>query len=295
MIDKLSYLLALAREGHFGRAAEGCGVTQPTFSAGVRALEDTLGLKLVERSSRFVGFTPDGERVLGWARQIIGDVQAMRADLRARKGGLEGLLRLAVIPTALAALTDYTIPFRRRYPNVRLSIQSCTSNEVLRRLDNFEVDVGITYIDNEPTGRSRVLPLYGEHYHLLTTANAPLGQNKTVTWAEVRQVPLGLLTPDMQNRRIINCLLQHDGGSPPPMLESNSITALISHVQAGLLSCILPDILLRLLGNQPHLRAIPITAPEEVHKVGLLLPDRDPVPPLVAALLAIIQAHSPSR
>ena len=79
MIDKLEFLLALAREKHFGRAAEACGVTQPTLSAGVKQLEEQLGVLLVNRGSRFQGFTPEGERVLEWARRIVGDTRAMRA------------------------------------------------------------------------------------------------------------------------------------------------------------------------------------------------------------------------
>lgn len=291
MISQLNYLLALAREGHFGRAAESCGVTQPTFSAGIRSLEDALGMKLVGRSSRFLGFTPEGERVLEWARQIIGDVQAMRADLRAIKSGLSGRLRLAVIPTAIATVTDLTIPFHERHPDVRLSIHSCTSNEILRRLDNFEADIGVTYLGNEPVGRNRTVALYQEHYHLLTSSKPPLDQRKTITWAEIGQIPLGLLASDMQNRRIINRLLQSTGAGNPPILESNSLIALLSHVQAGLLSCVLPETLVRLLGPQAGVRAIPIVAPVEVQTIGLILPEREPVSPLVAALLAIAQTR----
>ena len=73
MIDKLDFLLSLARERHFGRAAEGCGVTQPTLSAGIKQLEETLGVLLVNRGSRFQSFTPEGERVLDWARRIVGE------------------------------------------------------------------------------------------------------------------------------------------------------------------------------------------------------------------------------
>ena len=69
MIDKLEFILALAREQHFGRAAETCGVTQPTLSAGVKQLEEQMGVLLVNRGSRFQGFTPEGERVLDWARR----------------------------------------------------------------------------------------------------------------------------------------------------------------------------------------------------------------------------------
>ena len=80
MIDKLEFILALAREQHFGRAAETCGVTQPTLSAGVKQLEEQMGVLLVNRGSRFQGFTPEGERVLDWARRIVGDSRSMREE-----------------------------------------------------------------------------------------------------------------------------------------------------------------------------------------------------------------------
>ena len=285
MITKFEYLIALAREKNFSRAAEACSVSQPTFSAGIRSLEEELGIPLVERSSRFKGFTPEGERVLDWARRIAGDVRAMRADIGALKRGLTGLLRIAAIPTALATITELTTPYRARHPGVRFSIQSCTSNEVLRRLENFEVDAGLTYLDNEPIGRTRVIPFYQERYRLLTSADAPLGHRDRVTWAEVGKIPLCLLTPDMQNRRIINRLLSNSGVEPEPTLESNSIVVLVSHVQTGRWACVLPEKLAQIFGLTAKLRTIPIVAPEEVHMVGLVLPDRDPLSPLVAALV----------
>jgi DNA-binding transcriptional LysR family regulator len=70
LIDKLEFLLALSRERHFGRAAEACAVTQPTLSAGLKHLEESLGLLLVTRGSRFQGLTSEGERVLDWAKRI---------------------------------------------------------------------------------------------------------------------------------------------------------------------------------------------------------------------------------
>ncbi|TIQ69265.1 MAG: LysR family transcriptional regulator, partial [Mesorhizobium sp.] len=75
MIDKLEFFIALAREEHFGRAAEVCGVTQPTLSAGIKQLEGQLGVMLVLRGSRFQGLTPEGEQVLVWARRIVGDTR----------------------------------------------------------------------------------------------------------------------------------------------------------------------------------------------------------------------------
>src|SRR5258707_14461033 len=90
MIDKLEFVIALAREQHFGRAAEACNVSQPSLSAGIKQLEDTFGVLLVQRGSRFQGFTPEGERVLEWARRIVADTRAMRQEVDALKRGLAG-------------------------------------------------------------------------------------------------------------------------------------------------------------------------------------------------------------
>src|SRR4029079_13912426 len=124
MIDKLEFLLALARERHFGHAAEGCGVTQPTLSAGIKQLEEQMGVLLVNRGSRFQSFTPEGEKVLEWARRIVGDTRAMRAEINSLRGGLTAELRLGATPPALARVESLTTPFRLRHPNVRFTIMS---------------------------------------------------------------------------------------------------------------------------------------------------------------------------
>ncbi|WP_408821056.1 LysR family transcriptional regulator [Acidocella sp.] len=282
----MEYLIALAREQNFGRAAEACCVTQPSFSAAIRALEEKMGVPLVIRRSRFQGFTPEGERVLEWARRITGDVHAMRDDVNSLKRGLNGLLRIAAIPTALATIAELTTPYRARHPLVRFSVLSCTSSEVLQRLHNQEIEAGITYLDNEPVGKARSVPLYEERYMLLTSAQAPLGERARVTWAEIGKIPLCLLTPDMQNRRIINRLLNNAGQIVEPTLESNSIVVLVSHVQTGRWACVMPEKLAEVFGLTAKLRAIPIVEPEEVRKVGLVVLDRDPLSPLTAALIA---------
>src|ERR1700742_5209926 len=147
MIDKLEFLLALAREQHFGRAAEFCNVSQPTLSSGLKQLEESLGLLLVTRGSRFQGLTPEGERVLEWAKRIVGDYRVMRQEARAlNQGQLVGHIRLAAIPTALAMVSALTTPYRERHPDVRLTVRSCASIEVLAELGNLDTVAGISYI-----------------------------------------------------------------------------------------------------------------------------------------------------
>jgi len=286
LIDKLEFVLALAREKHFGRAAEACGVTQPTLSAGIKQLEDQMGVLLVNRGSRFQGFTAEGQRVLEWARRIVSDARGMREEINAlRRHGLSGRLRIAAIPTALPMVAALTTPYRERYPNVQFTIYSRTSIEIFALLENLEVDAGLTYLDNEPVGRVTSVPFYTERYRLVTSADAPLGDRDSVTWAEVAQVPLCLLTPDMQNRRIIDGLLRAAGGDAKPTLESNSMIVLFAHVRTGRWASVMPAKLAETLGLTDMIRSIPIVEPEAVHTIGLVVQARDPMTPLNAALV----------
>ena len=293
MLERLEFIIALARERHFGHAAEACGVSQPTFSAGIKQLEDQLGVLLVQRGSRFQGFTPEGERVLDWARRIVGDTRAMRQEVDALKRGLAGHIRIAAIPTALAMASMLTTPYRAKHPDVSFTILSRNSIEVLGMLENLEVDAGLTYLDNEPLGRVQTIPLYSEQYRLLTSSDSPLGNRDKVTWAEVGKVPLCLLTPDMQNRRIIEQLLRQAGSDVAPTLESNSVVVLFAHVRTGKWASVMPAKLAEVLGLTEKVRAIPIVDPVVTHSIGLVVPHRNPLTPLINALVAEAKLLAP--
>jgi DNA-binding transcriptional LysR family regulator len=294
LIDKLELLLALAKERHFGRAAEACGVTQPTMSTSLKQLEEILGVMLVQRGSRFQGFTPEGERTLDWARRIVGDARAMRQEINSLKDKLSGEIRIAAIPTVLGMVAQLTTPFRARYPDVSFRVQSCTSADVLGLLENLEVDAGLTYIENEPIGKVRTIPLYNESYRLLTSPDAMFGDRKQVTWKEVGQVPLCLLTPDMQNRRIIDRALRSVGAEATPSLTSNSLLVLYTHVKTGRWASVMPAKLADTLGLSDSIRSIPIVDPVVDYSVGLVIPQRDPMTPLIAALVQVAREVAPT-
>lgn len=292
MITRLGFLLALAREEHFGRAAEACGVTQPTLSAGLKQLESELGVRLVQRGSRFQRLTPEGEKVLAWARRIVGDERAMREEMEALRKGLAGHLTLAAVPSALPMVPMLTTPFRGLHPDVSFTILSRTSAEALALVENLDADAALTYLDNEPLGKVTAVPLYRERYHLLTAADAPLGDRDSVTWAEVGKLPLCLLTPDMQNRRIVNRLLEESGATVNPTLESNSMIVLFAHVRTGQWASVMPAELAGTLGLPETIRSIPILEPDVAQTIGLVVVDREPMTPLCATLVELARRIS---
>jgi DNA-binding transcriptional LysR family regulator len=168
---------------------------------------------------------------------------------------------------------------------VRFRILSCTSIEILGQLENLEADAGLTYLENEPLGKVRSIPLFDETYVLLTAPDAQFGDREQVTWAEVGQVPLCLLTDDMQNRRIIDRALRAAGTQALPTLTSNSMILLYTHVRTGRWASVMPAILAETLGLADSIRAIPIIDPAVTYRVGLVIPPREPMTPLIAALV----------
>jgi DNA-binding transcriptional LysR family regulator len=284
LIQQLTYLAALARERHFGRAARACHVAQPTLSSGIRRLETELGVQIVQRSQRFEGFTNEGERVLSWAQRILADCEGLKDDLGSMRHGLSGRLRLGAIPTSLPAVSLLTGPLRASHPEVAISIMSLNSRDIERGLQEFDLHAGLTYLDNEPLRHVRTVALYRERYLLLTPADGLHGAQDSVTWAHAAEEPLCLLSPDMQNRRIVDGIFARAGATPRPVVETNSISTLYAQVRDGNLSAVVAHPWLHQYGIPPGLRAIPLVEPEQTHSIGLVLLDQDPEPLLARAL-----------
>jgi DNA-binding transcriptional LysR family regulator len=286
-VRQMMYLVAIARERHFARAAASCHVSQPTLSAGLRKLEQELGMPLVLRGHRFMGLTPEGERVLSWARQIIADYDSLKQDLSAEDDALFGTLRLGGIPAVLPSLPALIAPFCARHPGANVQIRSMTSIAIQRALDEFEIDAGVTYLDNEPLNRVRCVELYRERYAFVTRS-AKFSKRKTLSWREAASEPLCLLSDDMQNRRIIDDILRDAGVAAHARIETNSFVCILSHVQTGKWSSIVPHTYVKAFG-EARLSALPLVDPVCTHAIGLVLSERDPLTPVANALLRCVR------
>ena len=286
LLRHLSYFVTLARERHFARAAEACHVAQPTLSAAIRKLEEDLGVRLVIRAHRYAGLTPEGERVLTWGQQILSDYASLREDLSTRRHGLVGVLRLGVIPAAMPSVSFLTARFCAEHPAADVEIQSLTSRAIQHGLDAFELDGGVTYLENEPLEHVRRVPLYREHYVFMTHRGHPLAGRKTVTWAEAAGQRLCLLSEDMQNRRIVNNVAASIGVTVSSPLVSNSFLGICSHLRHGEWSSIVPHTFAYVFGDASDLVAIDLVQPIHSQMIGLVLSDREPSSPMASALLA---------
>ncbi|MGL4487879.1 MAG: LysR family transcriptional regulator [Rhizobiaceae bacterium] len=294
-IRQLSYLVALAREKHFTRAADACGVTQPTLSGRIQQLEQELGVPIVIRGNRYIGLTQEGERVLKWAQTILEDVDGLRSDLAHATDAPLGRMIIGAIPSALPTLAPLTNAMRLKFPKLTFTVLSMSSEEIRRSLEDFSIDVGITYLDNEPIDLALSQPLYMERYRLFVRHDHPLAARESVEWAEAARHPVSLLTPNMQNRRIIDSAFREANARVEPELESNSIVNLFTHVQMAGLASVLPEIYIGLMGGSTGIKAIPLVSPVVEHSVGLVAHDRDPLPKVVKAMLDLAVSYHPSK
>jgi DNA-binding transcriptional LysR family regulator len=284
IVRYLEYLTALARERHFARAAAVCHVTQPTLSAGIKQLEKSLGVLIVARGRRFVGLTAEGERVLGWAQRVLADYACLEQQLDELRDGLAGRLSIGAVPVSLPVTALVTAPFAQRHPHVQLRLTAHSPLDIQRGLDDFTLDAGITYLGDERPDQ-RTQPLYRERYVLVTPVRESLRGRTSITWAEAAAQPLCLLTPDMQNRRIIDMHFREVGAAARTVLETNELLTLWSHIRMGGYSSIVPHTFLLFLGEIGGLMCLPLVEPDARHRVGLVVRNLNPLPPLARALL----------
>ncbi|MGY4099009.1 LysR family transcriptional regulator [Nocardia sp. R16R-3T] len=270
LIRQLEYLIALARERHFGRAASSCHVTQPALSAGLRKLESELKVTIVRRGRQFEGFTPEGLRVLDWARRIVNERDELRSDLDRMRRGLAATIRIGAIPTAVPVLPLVTEAVVDRHPSARVLIEVLSSAEIARRIAEHDLDAGLTYVDDEMPQSLLILPLYRERYLLLTAADGPLSECHRAQWRDIAGLPLCALVTTMRNRQILDSAMAGAGVRGTVVIETDTVEALYSHVATGRWSSVIAHTWMRARGVPAGIRAIEIADQPESPPVGLV-------------------------
>ena len=283
-LRQFQYLIALEQEGHFSRAAERCFVSQPSLSSAIKKLEEELGVPIILRDQKFQGFTAEGQRVVEWAKRLLADRSAMLEELAIMKKNLHGRLRIGAMPTSSPMLPIVARLFQQQYPSVQIDIQFMGIDQVTLALKNFELDVGITDLEELSDSRLETLPLYDEPLHLLMPDNDWLQDHSTVNWIEAADLPLCLLSPSMRERQMIDAAFSGVDCKPEPQLESNSIFQLAFHVMGGNLATIVPKRFNELPGTRSKL----LVNPTVTQKLGLVWASGNPILPMTRALIELL-------
>jgi DNA-binding transcriptional LysR family regulator len=286
LFRQLEYFVALARERHFARAAAACYVSQPALSEAIRKLEQELKVPLVRRGQKFEGLTPEGERLVHWARRILADHDALKQEVTALQTGLTGELRLGVVPAAATTVALLTDPFCAAHPLVRVQLEtSLRSAEIVERIREFELDAGILYPDRHDTADMVVTPLYEEQQVLIVGSELLTGRSDSITWSDALEFPLCLLTRGMRGRRLIDDALATQDLTVTPQLETDSVAALFAHVGTGRWASIVPQTWIRTLGSPAGAGVLRLEQPSVTAVIALVTSAAEPGSVLARALV----------
>jgi DNA-binding transcriptional LysR family regulator len=291
-LRQLEYLVSLARHQNFSRAALHCNVSQPTLSNAIRQLELELGAAIVLRHQRFQGLTPEGQRIVEWSKRILSDRSSMLQELSALRHSLTGRLRLGTMPTSTPVLPMINRRFLAAHPGTSIEVSFLGAETLRLRLINFELDAGITYIDQEQPAQLQCFPLYKEHLSLLIPAESDHSGASQVSWREAAKLKLCLLPPHMHERQVIDAAFASVGEVPVPQIESDSIVNLAFHTMFSGFATIVPSHFALVVGGFPGTRIVRLAAPEVTRQVGLVWVDGDPMLPMAKALLATLKPFS---
>lgn len=290
LFRQLEYFVAVARERHFARAAEKCYVSQPALSSAIAKLERELNVTLINRGHSFEGLTLEGERLVVWAKRILAEHDAFKAEVHAVRSGITGTLRLGTVPTASTTASLLLSAFCSAHPLAKVQILSrLSASELYRRVREFELDAAIVHTSRGEAREVDLVPLYEEHYVLLAPADMlPTGAT-SLEWPEAAQLPLALLTPDMRDRQIIDEAFAGHAVVVAPQVETDSVASLFAQVATGNWACIVPHTWLWTSRLNAEIRAVEMVDPVLKAEIALATNSAGPGSPIARALAASAQ------
>ena len=284
-IKQLKYLIALDETRHFGKAAARCNITQPTLSMRIRSLEEELGLVLIARGQRFEGFTPEGERILAWAHSLMAAHTGLQAEAALCRGQVVGELRLGMVPLASVDPTPLIQHLARRYPELKFSLRSLSSEHIIDGVSSNQLDLGIGYLSSLDSDIFSAIPLPRTRMGLLHDRRHFSVASATLDWDALAGYPLGFLTEGMHYREYIDLRFRSAGIVPNRVLESDSTFQILQAVQNGVCCAVMP------LNNglealNENFAIAPIEGAEMSATTGLIIRKQAPVSSLALRCFA---------
>lgn len=282
-IRQLQYLIALAQEQHFGRAAEVCFVSQPAFSDGIRKLEVELGLPLIHRKGHvFGGLTPEAEALLARAKRILAEYQGLRLQAEDLQTGLSGHIRIGSVPSASTTISKLVTTFARVCPDAQVSLNTkLTVEQSLQKLRDFELDIAlisakITDSDME------YYPLYRERMVMVGTFKCLQSYpSDSIDWVEAANYPLCALSHWVPWRQKIDQAFLQADCQPKIMIDTDSVASLYTLIGDGIHAAIVPDTWVLDIPMAENCRTITLTNPGVELDMYLVRLKAKPLRPLV--------------
>jgi len=294
-LTELRYIVAVARERHFGRAAEACFVSQPTLSVAVKKLEDELGVPLFERGAGEVTVTPAGQRIVEQAQRVLEEASRIKELAAAGRDPVAGPLRLGAIYTIGPYLLPKLVPIlRRNAPAMQLLIQENFTHRLADMLKSGEVDAILIALPFDEPGVV-AQPLYDEPFFVAVPKGHPWESRKKVSSDELTQESLLLLGEGHcfrdQVLEICHTVRSRERSGLSRTVEGGSLETIRQMVAGGVGVTVLPATSVAGSStNNDLIRVLPFSRPAPTRRVGLAWRKSFPRPEAIKALREAILA-----
>ena len=268
-LQQLEYIIALDKTRHFVRAAELCGVTQPTLSAMIQKLEDELDCKIFDRASHPIIPTQVGEMILKQAQIILFNVNQLKENVNSQKGEMNGTLSLAMIPTVAPYLLPAFISvFRQNYPNINLKITEMRTDSIIRGLHSAEIDMAIL---STPLEDPKILEvaLYYEKFIAYISPDESIYNQTEISINDIPQEHLWVLEEGhcLRNQVFNFC----SNRSHTALYEAGSIDTLVKIVDRNGGLTVIPELHIELLSDVQKQNLRKIVRPEATREISLVI------------------------
>lgn len=286
-LKQIRAFLAVADAMSFASAANQLHLSQPALSLSVKSLEDSLGGKLLMRTTRTLSLTPEGEALVPLARRILAQWENAEDEMKQRFALQLGKISLAAMPAFAASLLPKAIHnYHKYYPNIQVAIDDVLSDIVVDMVSNHQVELGICF---EPTSLLNLAfyPLYEDNFIAIFPEQHPLNKTQKITWKALLEYDFITLQRPSSVRAMIETSLQNEGIDLNVAFDAHQLTTVIRMVSEGMGVAVVP-VICRQQANEQRLLCRPIVNPEIGRRVGVICKPRSSLSIAAAAMLDVL-------
>ncbi len=268
-LHDLQAFRAVAELNSFRKAAEAVHISQPAFSRRIDKLEEALGVRLLERTTRSVSLTAVGREFARKTQQLLDDLDQTLLGIRGVAATRMGEVTIACVPsTVYYFVAQVILRYHQRYPKVRVKIFDASANDVLVAVSGGEADFGLTFMGSlEPDIDFK--PLLEERFVAACRRDHAIAKKRSVSWTELARYDTISVSKASGNRLLLDQALSGLAGRPEAIYEAQHVTAMMGMVEAGLGVAAVPSLAMP-AGDHPLLVSVPLTDPVVTRKVGLI-------------------------
>lgn len=268
-LHDLQAFSAAAELGNFRKAAEAVHISQPAFSRRIDKLENALGVKLIDRSTRSMSLTGVGRDFARKVRLLLDDLDETLLGIQEVGGARMGEVTVACVPSAVYYFLPQVLrTYHAKFPRIRIKVHDASANEVLSVVASGEADFGVNFMGNDEPG-IEFRSILEERFVAACRKDHPLAKKRKVSWQELGQYDFMSVSKSSGNRMLLDLALASADQRPQSIYEAQHVTTLLGLVEAGMGVAAVPSLAMP-SADHPVLASVPLFDPIITRRIGLI-------------------------